>query len=103
MSTFVAMLLLGIGTYAFRASLVVAVDRFGAPVWLDQLLAVVTPAVLAAMATSSLLLHHGEPAWPALVDVLVVAAAVVVVRRTRNVGLGLAVGLPLAWLLALVV
>ena len=103
MSTFVAMLLLGIGTYAFRASLVVAVDRYGAPGWLDQLLAVVTPAVLAAMAASSLLLRHGEPAWPALIDVLAVAAAVIVVRRTRNVGLGLAVGLPLAWLIAVVI
>ena len=102
MSTLVAMALLGLGTYALRASMVVAVDRFGAPAWLDQLLATVTPAVHAAMVASSHVVHHGEPAWPALADVLAVAAGAAVVHRTRNVGLGLAVGLPLAWLLATV-
>ena len=61
-------------------------------------IALVTPAVLTAMLASALLLDHGELVRPRLAELLAVLAAIVGVRRTANVSVALAVGLPVFWL-----
>jgi branched-subunit amino acid transport protein len=89
-------------TYALRSSVTV----IGRPVpgWLDRIAGLVTPAILASMVASGLLLRgqdrHLEVPSPAVIAAIV--AAFVIARRRRNVGLALAVGLPVFWLGSLV-
>lgn len=72
-------------------------DRLGVNSWI----VLVTPAVLAAMVASALLVDHGALARPDGAEILAVGAAVVAVRRTRNVSMALFVGLPVFWLIGL--
>ncbi len=58
-----------------------------------ELTALVTPAVLAAMIASALLLGHGHGSALPMSAVVAVLAAFAVVRRTGNVALGLVLGL----------
>ncbi|MEZ5092844.1 AzlD domain-containing protein [Nocardioides sp.] len=80
-------------TFALRAWMTVAGGRLVESERFAELTALVTPAVLAAMIASALLLGHGHATTPAVASVAAVVAAFAVVRRTGNVGLGLALGL----------
>ncbi len=98
MTVLVAIILAGIGTYLLRASLVLAPERFAVGDRLAGTLPLVAPAVLAAVIASSLFVADGRPTAPSPLDVVVVGAALVTVRRTGSLGLALVVGLPLYWL-----
>ncbi|MGI9624679.1 MAG: AzlD domain-containing protein [Acidimicrobiales bacterium] len=97
MNVWLAMTLVGVGTYLFRSSMILARDRFGELHWLEQRLTYVGPSVLAAIVAAALFTQDGvrtAPSGPALAAVL---AGFLAVRRTGNVGAALAVGLPIYW------
>lgn len=84
-------------TYALRCSMVVIGDRLDSSAIVESTIGLVSPAVLSAIIVSALVLDHGKVVAPDLAGVLAVGAAVVAVRRTSNVGMALAVGLPTYW------
>jgi branched-subunit amino acid transport protein len=90
----VAMIVTGVMTYAFRVSVVVAVERFPMPPLLQRALGFVPAAVLSALIVPELVLRGGmldiAPTNPRLVAGLVAA---LVAWRTRNVLLTLMVGM----------
>jgi branched-subunit amino acid transport protein len=95
----VAILLAGAGTYAMRASFLLAADRLArVPPGVERLLRQIPPAALASLVVPALLRPHGELDLfsPRLVAGLVAAA---VAWRTRNVAVTLAVGMGLLVLL----
>lgn len=98
MTLLVVLVLAGVGTYGFRASMVLAGARFGTPKWLEDRLRLVAPAVLAALVAGSLFLDAGRRATPGVAALVAVAAGFVAVRRTGNVAAALAAGLPVYWL-----
>ncbi|MEM7340796.1 MAG: AzlD domain-containing protein [Actinomycetota bacterium] len=97
MTVLIAILLAGVGTYLLRASLVLAPASVVVSPRLVRILPLVAPAVLAAIIASSLFVAGGRPTLPPLLDIAVVGIALVVVRRTGNLGMSLIVGLPLYW------
>jgi branched-subunit amino acid transport protein len=95
----VAILLAGAGTYAMRASFLLAADRLArVPPSVERLLRQIPPAALASLVVPALLRPEGELdlVSPRLVAGLVAA---VVAWRTRNVAATLAVGMGLLVLL----
>lgn len=99
MTALVAFTLAAAATFVLRSSMTFAgagsaSSRVGACV------ALVAPAVLAAMVASSLFLDHGDLARPRLGEAVAIGAALAVVRKTGNVSAALAVGLPVYWLAA---
>lgn len=84
-------------TYVLRCSMVVIGDRLNSSAIVESTIGMISPAVLSAIVASALVLDHGEVSAPDLAGVLAVGVAVVAVRRTSNVGMALAVGLPTYW------
>ncbi|MEM9713599.1 MAG: AzlD domain-containing protein [Actinomycetota bacterium] len=97
MSALVVFAVAGIGTYLLRASMVLVGDRLASTAWLEARLALVGPAVLACLVTAGLVVSDGSVRLPGLAEVTAVVAAIVIVRRTGNLGHALFVGLPLYW------
>ena len=85
-------------TYALRSSVTV----IGRPVpdWVDRIAGLVTPAILASMVSSGLLLQGPERqvGLPSPAVVAALACTFLVARQRQNVAMGLAVGLPAYWL-----
>lgn len=88
-------------TFLLRSSMMLVGHRWAESERLADLTALVTPAVLAAMIASSLVLVHGHRAAPHPGAVLAVVVAWLAVRRTGNLGVGLALGLGVNALLLL--
>jgi len=80
-------------TWLLRSWMTLAGGRLVESEKFAELTSLVTPAVLAAMVASAVLLVHGELATPRVGSVAAVLVAFLTVRRTGNVGLGLALGL----------
>ena len=89
----------GLITYLLRCSMLVFGNRLTSSTVAEPAIGLVSPAVLTAIIASALLLEHGEIARPDIAGVLSVAGAVIAVRRTSNVSMALAVGLPTYWVL----
>ena len=95
----VTILLAGAGTYAMRASFLLAADRLArVPPNVERLLRQIPPAALASLVVPALLRPHGEldPFSPRLLAGVV---AGLVAWRTRNVAATLLVGMGLLVLL----
>lgn len=97
MSVFAIFAVAGSITYALRCSMVVLGDRLHSSAIVESTIGLVSPAVLCAIIVSALVLDQGRIVAPDLAGVLAVVAAVVAVRRTSNVSMALAVGLPAYW------
>jgi branched-subunit amino acid transport protein len=93
------MAVMGLGTYVFRASMILVGARAVAGTGLDRTIALIGPAVVGAIVTGSLFVGpSGGRTWPPASALVALAAAFVAVRRTGNIAAALVVGLPLAWL-----
>lgn len=92
MTTWLVIIIAGLGTWALRASLVVAFGRFDVHPRLERSFRYVGPAVLAAIALPGLLAPDGavEPFDPRVAGGIVAA---LVAWRTENLLLTLAAGL----------
>ncbi len=97
MSPILILLLAGLVTYALRSALVVAGGVISPGGWIEQRIAYVGPAVLAALVASSLFVADGAPSVGRPAEILAVAAAFGIVIKTENVALALVVGLPVFW------
>jgi branched-subunit amino acid transport protein len=89
----VAIVLAGAGTYAMRASFLLAADRLArVPPGVERLLRQIPPAALASLVVPALLRPHGELDLfsPRL---LAGVLAALVAWRTRNVAITLVVGM----------
>jgi branched-subunit amino acid transport protein len=89
----VTILLAGAGTYAMRASFLLAADRLArVPPGIERLLRQIPPAALASLVVPALLRPHGELDLfsPRL---LAGVLAALVAWRTRNVAVTLVVGM----------
>lgn len=87
----------GMITYLLRSSMVVFGDRLTSSKSADSAIALVSPAVLTAIIASAVLLDHGALARPDIAAVFSLTGAVIAVRRTSNVSMALAIGLPIYW------
>lgn len=85
-------------TYALRASMTVAGVRVARSGQLKAITTLATPAVLAVMIASAVATRHGHVAPGSWAEVAAVAIAFATARRTGNLGLALAVGLPVYWI-----
>lgn len=77
MTAWLAVLLAGAGSYAFRLGAVVVIDRFALPAWFDRVSALVMPAVFAALAAGALAApvdRGATTALPVLAGAIVTAA-----------------------------
>jgi branched-subunit amino acid transport protein len=97
MTTWIVILSIGLGTYALRLSMFVLLGRHRLPGWTATPMALVAPAAVAALVTSTLAVRGGALTMPALADVAAVAAGFVAVRRSGNVMHGFAAGMPVFW------
>ena len=99
MSTWVAILAIGLGTYLMRVSMFLVVGDRELPGWVMRCLDLVGPAAVAAIVASMVLLDDGAVVAP-VAPTLAVLVGFLVVRRTGNVLHAFAAGLPTFWLLA---
>lgn len=101
MTTWIVVVLAGVGTWALRASLIVAFGRIDVPPRAERLFRYVGPSVMAALAIPGLVAPDGalEPFAPRVAGGLVAA---VVAWRTQSLLLTLVAGLAvtggLVWL-----
>jgi branched-subunit amino acid transport protein len=94
----VVLVLVGLGTYALRASFLVPA-RADPPAPLARLLPHVGPAVLAAITAPAVLVPHGTVSTAGAVQgVLAAAVTAALWRKTRSLPLALFGGLATAWL-----
>lgn len=98
--TFATFALAGIITYLLRCFMLVFGDRLTSSNAAQSAIAMVSPAVLTGIVASALFLEHGAVTRPDLAGVLAIVGAVVAVRRTSNIGMALAVGLPIYWIVS---
>lgn len=97
MSTWFVIVAIAAGTYLLRASMFVAFGGRAFPAWTERPMALVAPAAVAALVSSTLMTDAGAIALPAAAELLAVAAGFGAVRRTGNVMHSFAVGLPVFW------
>jgi branched-subunit amino acid transport protein len=102
MSTLVVMVVVGLGSYLIRISMVVGASRLAENVWLQRRLRLVAPSVLAALFSSSLFVSKRTLEWPGALAVCAVALGGAAVWRTNKLGAALGVGLPVYWVGAMV-
>lgn len=98
MNPFLVFAVAALGTYLLRASVILLGDRLHMCASIERTIGLVAPAVLSAIVVSSLALKDHQLVRPDLAAVLAVAGAFLAVRRTSNVSMALATGLPIYWL-----
>lgn len=97
MIAIVAFTLAAVVTFLLRSSMTLA-GAASASSRIGSWIALVSPAVLMAMVASALFLDHGRMVSPRLGEAFAIGVAVLAVRKTGNVSMALAVGLPIYWL-----
>jgi branched-subunit amino acid transport protein len=101
MSVWLVVLAAGLGSYLFRLSMVVLVERIGTPVRLARASAFVVPASFGALAAGGVLANAaGAGIVHAIPPLAAVAVAVAAVRRTGSPYTAIAVGMPALWVLS---
>jgi branched-subunit amino acid transport protein len=99
MTAWIVILAAGIGTLALRVGVVLAADRIRIPAWLDRASALVAPAAMAALATTSIVdaatSGHGSGG---IAPVVAAAVAALAVARKGWAYVAMLVGMPVLWL-----
>lgn len=98
MTFFWELVLVAIGTYLLRTSVVFAATTWTMPARFESTLRLIPPAVLSALVANALVFDHGEvrPFGPWYVAL---GIAGVVAAWTRSVGWTLVVGMVAVWVL----
>jgi branched-subunit amino acid transport protein len=87
------------GTYAMRLSMFALMSSRPVPERVDRALRLVGPAAVAALVATMAFSSGGSHSSRPPAELIAIAAAVLVVRRTGNVTHAFAVGLPAMWVL----
>lgn len=99
MTTWVVILAVGLGTYAFRAVTFAVVSARGLPAWAERPMAFVSPAAIGALVGGMLLTTHGSVEVPALAEASAAVTTFAIVHRTGSIARGILVGFPVLWAL----
>jgi branched-subunit amino acid transport protein len=99
MSTWIVLAAVGAGSYLLRVSMFVVVGARRLPGWLDEALAMVAPAAVAALVGTMLLASRVDVQAGSTPTFVAVAAGFVAAKRSGNVIWAFAVGLPTMWTL----
>jgi branched-subunit amino acid transport protein len=102
MTAWLVIAAVGVGTYAFRASMFVVLGRRALPAWTETPMALVAPAAIAALVASLVFTRDGAIAPAATPEVVAVLLGFLAVHRTGNVMHAFVVGMPAMWLLTAV-
>ncbi len=102
MTAWLVIVAIGLGSYAFRASMFVLLGNRDLPAWTTTPMALVAPAAIGAMVASMTLTDHGHAQLPGIPELAAMVAGFVIVRRSGNVMHAITAGLPVFWLLSLV-
>jgi branched-subunit amino acid transport protein len=92
---------IGAGTYLIRSSMFVALADRSLPAWVDQAMALVGPASIAALVASAAFTAGGRIDALPVGELAALVVGFLVVRRTGNVVHALLAGFPVMWVLAL--
>ena len=103
MSAWIVLVAVATGTYALRASMFVVLGRRNLPAWTERPMALVAPAAIAALTVSMLLTSDQSFDAAPVEELLAVLVGFLAVRRTGNVMWAFAAGLPVYWMMALVI
>lgn len=95
MSAFLAVLVVGLGTFVSRGAFILGLAHRRIPDGVLRTLEYVGPATLAALVVSLLTSEGGGVGWP---EAAGLAAAVAVALKVRNLVLVLAAGMAAYWL-----
>ncbi|MEM8925289.1 MAG: AzlD domain-containing protein [Actinomycetota bacterium] len=100
MRAWVVFVVAGLGTYAMRASFIMAGSRLTLPEWIERSLRYVGPAVFAAIVAPPILGDRGVAATPERIpEILAVLVSALVAWRTGRVLWVLVVGMSALWIL----
>ena len=97
MSVLLTFTLAGVATFFLRSCMNLFGRRLQSSPVIERSIALVSPAVLAAIVASAIFIDQGALAPPDLVSSLAIVTAAVAVHRTDNVSMALFVGLPVYW------
>jgi branched-subunit amino acid transport protein len=104
MSAWFVVLAVGLGSYLFRAGIVLIADRVAMPASLHEATELVAPVAFAALAASGVAQAClGVAVTDALPPLVAAAAAASAVARTGRSWVAVIVGLPVLWLVNTVV
>ena len=99
MNTWIVILAAGLGSYLFRLSSIVLIDRITMPAYLERASGLVAPAAFAALAAAGVATAcMGLGATEAAAPLAAVAAAVIAVLRTGSSYTAILVGMPTLWI-----
>ncbi len=98
MTDLFAVLVVGVGTYATRASFIILLADQSLPPLLQRAVRNVGPAVLSALVASLLVGEKGITGLTPSVELASLAAASLVAWRWKNVIAGLVVGMAVLWI-----
>jgi branched-subunit amino acid transport protein len=98
MTPWLVILAAGVGSYAFRVSMLVLAARFGVPPVLERAARLAVPTAFAGLAATSLAQHAGATGGGGWAPIAAVAVAIVAVRRTGSSHAALLAGMPALWL-----
>lgn len=100
MTTWLVVLAVGLGTYAFRAAMFAVVGARDIPARAQRPLAFVGPAALGALVGGMLLTAHGSAEVPGLAEAGAAVVSFITVRRSGNVAVGIVTGFLALWVIA---
>ncbi len=97
----VAVILIGIGTYLTRLSFIGAFGEREMPVWMEVPLRYVAPAVLGAIVLPAVVMQEGVIEFAPTINPRFLAAVIAgaVAFKSRNVSLVIGVGIASLWIL----
>lgn len=99
MNAWIVILAAGFGSYLFRLSTIVLIDRITMPAYLERASELVAPAAFAALAAAGVATAcTGLGVTQAAAPLAAVAAAVIAVLRTGSSYAALLVGMPTLWI-----
>jgi branched-subunit amino acid transport protein len=99
MNAWIVILAAGFGSYLFRVSMIVLLDRITMPAYLERASRLVAPAAFAALAATGVAAAcTGLGVTQAAAPLAAVAAAVIAVLRTGSSYAAILVGMPTLWI-----
>lgn len=100
MNVWLVVLAAGVGSYLFRISMIVLVERIGMSAPFERASALVVPAAFAALAAGGIAANSmADELAHAVPSIVAVAVAVAIVRHTGSSYMAIVAGMPALWVL----
>ena len=99
MTAWAVIVVIAVGTLAFRAGVFVFVADHQLPNWMHRPLTFIAPAALGALLASMTLTDGATVRAAPTAELVAVASAFLVTRRTGNLMHAIAIGLPVFWII----